>query len=371
MSLVKRKIEAAQLFNCKNLTPFIDSIIEVLPFKGVSMSRFYSCEFEGVQFLTKLCFYRKSTPEIYNRASSKTIPQVDAEIQILNKFRENIIEKGISPCILELVYHKICPVAKLVHKPQCEDLLMSEYKGTPANDVNYLMCTFWDLVENDMAHNKCAFLVMERCDMSFDDFIRKHVGTPIGVAIFKSLLFQLVYTIYAISRVYKKFRHYDLHTENVMLKFDTSFTFKANEQKYLVFHVDDQVYTVPYFGIIVKIIDFGFSILPEEGILSNNIDDKSIMYNRIDNDLLVFFHYIHHVINRSASDKTGAIEKMLAVLDPNLSYITYYPEGIRKLGDKVPTYKQMIDSKIWSEYRKNKTIPQQIFGEYGIELSKF
>ncbi len=373
MSLAKRKVEANQIFNCRDLKPFIDSIVQVMPFKGVSGSRFYNCEYDGVQFLTKMCFYHKSAPETYNRTSHKTVPSVDAEIQILRKFRDRITNKGVSPCILELIYDKICTgVSRFIpRRPACDDLQMSEYKDTPANDVNRMMCSFKDLIDNGLAHDKCAFLVLERCDMSLDEYLKRNLGSAISIAVFKSLLFQIVYTMYAISRIYPKFRHYDLHTENIMLKFDTSYKFKANDLKYLVFNVRNGnttvTYTVPYFGIIVKLIDFGFSMLPEEGILSAGIDDKKFMYHRADNDLLLLFHWINYTVMQSGSDKNGAIGRILNALEPNQAYITYYAEGIRRIADKIPTYKDMINNKVWNEYIRGTATRMQVYGEYTLE----
>ncbi len=111
MSNVTRQvIHAANIFDPDHLADFIASIVEVMPYGGVSMSRFYLCEINGVRFLTKLCFYRKGPKELYGRPVVKRkkspISHTDAEIRILTVLKNAITSAGISPCVLEIVYTK-------------------------------------------------------------------------------------------------------------------------------------------------------------------------------------------------------------------------------------------------------------------------
>lgn len=363
---VKKKISVSNIFNCSNLSNFISSIVQILPFKGASMSRFYICEYEGIRFLTKLCFYRKTPPEIYGKVSNKVIPYIDAEINILKLLKEKIIDKNISPCILELVYEQICTnINKLTPRDKICESLMIDYKDTvPEDDVEQLICKYNDLVKNGLAHDKCAFLVLEKCDISLDEYLRKSINTPVSLAVFKSLLFMIIYTIYAINCIYPGFRHYDLHTENIMLKFDPNYRFKATNPKFLVFTINNEKYSVPYFGIIPKIIDFGMSKLPEEGVISNAVEDRAQMYYRSENDLLWLFHWIHYTLSLTGGDKLGRVDKLLSRLEPNRTYVHYYTEYIRKIANKIPTYEQMINNKIWNEYKKFDVPKNQIYNEF-------
>lgn len=366
-AVLRKKLETGNIFNCTDLYPFISSIIQILPYKGISMSRFYVCEYEGVRFLTKLSFYRKSPPEIYGKVSKNVIPHIDAEINILKYFKENIIDKNLTPCILELVHTTICNgLENIVPKSHiCEQLMLDYRDNAPEDDVEQLICKYYDLVKNGLAHDKCAFLVLERCDMSFDEFLRKSINTPVSLAVFKSLLFLIIYTMYTLNRIYPKFRHYDLHTENIMLKFDTNYRFKATNPKFLLIHISDITYSVPYFGIIPKIIDFGFSSLPEENIISNVTEDRIQMYFRTDNDLLFLFHWIHFTLSNTGGDKLGQVDKLLSQLEPNRTYVQYYTEYIRKVEDQLPTYEDMIMNPVWNEYKKYKVPRNQIYSEYG------
>jgi hypothetical protein len=362
-SIVRKKIDAGKIFNCKKFEPFINSIIEVLSFRGVSMSHFYICEIEGVRFLTKLSFYRKSAPELYASTSKKTIPQIDAEIQILHLLRDNIINAGISPCILELVYEKRCSgITSTVNKKKCKDVSFGG-ENTVYESVQQILCLYNDMVRSGLAHDKCAFIVLERCDITLDEYLRKMYNTPTNVAVIRSLLFQIIYTMYAVTKIYPKFRHYDLHTENVMLKIDFKYKFDPTRPKYMKFVIGDQSYYVPYFGIIAKIIDFGYSQIPEEGVISNATDDLVNMFYRSNNDLLLLFYWINNVLHNNSSPSNDEIMKMLATLEPARTYVLYQTERIRNIEDQIPTYRDMVMSSVFNEYKRD-IGTAEIFGTY-------
>ena len=366
-----RKLSVSDIFDCSDINNFISTIRQVLPFKGFSMSKFFTCEFQGTKFLTKLCFYRKTPPEIYSKPDKKreSIPWVDAEIRILTIFKEKIIEKRISPCILELVYYKICNnLSKFTPREKlCERLMLEYHEQNFDEDVEQLFCKYNDLIKNQLAHNKCAFLVLEKCDMALEDYLKKSINTPVSLAVFKSLLFQIIYTFYAICKIYPNFRHYDLHTDNIMLRFDPSYKFKATNPKFLIYYIDGEVYSIPYFGIIPKIIDFGFSVIPEENIISNATDDKVLMYYRSHNDLLMLFHHIHHVLAAVDQGKVARVDKILSALEPNRTYIHFNTEYIRKIEDILPSYESMVHNNIFREYRKYTVPKAQIYDEFGTE----
>lgn len=363
--IVRNKIAAAKIFSCSDLSEFIQSIVQILPFKGWSKSRFYMCEVQGVRFLTKLCFYRKMPLEVYGKPTKAVVPHTDAEISILKIFKEKLIDKNITPCILELVYAHVCEgLSKVTPRDKICERLMTEHDARPEEEVQRQMCEYSDLVKNGLAHDKAAFLVLEKCDMTLDDYLKKSINTPVSLAVFKSLLFQIIYTFHTIYRIYPNFHHFDLHTDNIMLKFDSQYKFKATNPKFLVYHIDGETYNVPYFGIIPKIIDFGFSSLPEEGVISNATEDRMQMFVRSSNDLLFLFHWIHHTVASTGADKLGRVDKILSALEPNRTYVHYYTEYIRKVEKILPTYENMVKNKIFDEYRKYVIPKTQIYAEY-------
>ncbi len=359
--------KSEELFNCSNLSKFKASIIQVLPYHGISSSKFYLCSVEGVQFLVKLYFFRLSSPEIYGKINKSVVSQGDAELNILRILRDNIINHNITSCILELIDFKICnSLDKFIPKSRvCEQLLISGDVKTPEEDVDFVMCEHSDLVKAKLAHNKCVFMVLEKCDLTLHQYLDRMTGSPVNFAVFKSLLFQITYAMYAINTIYPKFRHYDLHTDNIMLKLNPNFKFNAAKPLFMIFTINKQKYAIPYFGIIPKIIDFGFSMLPEEHIVSDITKDRVQMYYRSQNDLLWLFHWIFRNIPYG-SDKMGHIENLLKQLEPNQTYTHFNTEYIRKHEHKIPTYAQMIQNPVWSEYKKYNATSDQIFNEFTV-----
>lgn len=343
------KFVAGVLFNCKSLRQFSDAIVEVLPFRGISMSRFYLCQYKRVQFLTKLSFYRKTPAEIFGKSTA--LPHIDAEINILQIFRREITDRNYSPCILELVYHKVCnDVLSLTpSNSECRDMLTDPVVPSE-NSLDYIICRYAGLIRSNLAHNKCAFLVLDRCDITFESYLHKLINTPVSVKIFKTLLFMIIFTVDVINQVYPGFRHNDLHTANIMLKIDPKFEFRANDIKFYEFDVYGVKHYIPYFGMIPKIIDFGMSTLPEEGIISNATEDPSAMYTRSENDLLLLFYWIHDSVASIDDSRMSDVESILRALEPAGLYVQNQANSIRDISNQVPTYKDMVTNPIWSEY---------------------
>jgi serine/threonine protein kinase len=320
-------------------------------------------------------FYRKSAPELYSRLPKTVVHQTDAEIQILKILRREFIYKGVTPCILEIIFDRVCEgvSSQTPTEEACDEIVLKK-KESPFTNVSNTLCRYADLVAGGLAHDKCAFVVLERCDMSFDDYLKKDITTPISASIIRSLLFQIVYTMYAIKRRYPKYHHYDLHTENVMLKLDRSYKFSANNQKYLKFTIPSRsggtktdTFIIPYFGIIAKIIDFGFSAIPEEGVVSDAVQDRISMFNRSDNDLLFLFHWIAAITRKNKTDPNSHVIKMLKQLDPTEMFLVYNTERIRGVEDKIPSYEDMVYSAVFKEFA-NVEVPQNhIYGTYQVK----
>lgn len=369
-----------KLFDCSDLTSFIYSIVRILPFSGSSESKFYICSYDSIivnrhagnkppvvspnvdvtgtnisvdknvrkggHFLTKVYFFYKSPKELYGDSNgSHTLAHADAEIKILTVLKR-LKDKNITPCILGLEYSKICGGVNKVAKDCAERGLMHS-----EDDAGLQLCEYLNMVNAGLAYDKYAFLVLEMCDMTLTNYLHNVVDAPLGVAIFKSLLFQIVYTVYVIKRMYPGFHHYDLHMDNVMLKIDPKYKYKVSNQKYIVYTIDDVSYTVPYFGVVPKIIDFGFAMIPEEGIISNIVEDKRIMYKRSKNDLLFLFHHINYALESTPKRYLTRVQKILQSLEPNQSYVHYITDNIRQHEDTIPTYEQMVSNKVWNEYK--------------------
>lgn len=349
------------LFDCKNFFKFAKSIVEDLNFSGFSQSKFYICKKGNIEFLTKVMFYRKSPPELYLKKYPKhMIHQTDAEIKILWLFKKQFIDTGITPCILEILHSTVCKLPKTLDYAGKDETVRQFYSTIKE---------FSDLAAAGLARNKCAFMVTEYCDMTLYNYLNNNVihHSPIHFSIFKTILFQIIYTIFAIKSKYPQWVHFDLHMGNIMLKFDYSYKFCSESPQYLVFHViksgKKTSFAIPYFGIFAKIIDFGFSVVPEKDIISDAIIDRDLMYWRHSNDLIVLFHNIS-IVAKNYSKITGLLHK----LEPNGLFVEYDMKKLEKNYKKIPSCEEMLFGGEFNVYIKDNIPAGQIYAEYQITI---
>ena len=362
---IKEALENSNVFNCESINEFTSTIRYKLNVKGhASGATFYICDYKGYSFLTKLVFYDKLYMEFYSETTS--VHSVDAEIRILEILNDKLVRKNITPCILELIYYKICNgIKKLIPKRStCDSLILRRANSTVDEIIARIFCEMRNQINVGIAHDKCAFLVLERCDMTLEQYLEKSLNTTVSVAVFKTLLFQIIYTFYTINALYPKFSHNDLHPANIMLWFDPHYKFKLTNPKYLIFHVENETYSVPYFGIMPKIIDFGYSSIPEEGINNIVMESKYISYAYVKNDLTVLFHHIYFSLTQGENNKLHRVSKILSSIDPSEMYMHMDYEYIRRHENVIPTYKQMIKSKAFNEYKNFKAPISQIYNEF-------
>jgi len=356
-----RSIESSKLFKCSDLSDFVDSIVTHLTPSGVSRAVFFICEYDGMQFLTKMVPYVKYHDML---PDENTMHPADTEIEILRIFREELIKKNITPCIIELIYHKTCTGISKYLKPwtKCEKILSDPTIKSVEHLVDHLLCEYKDYIDNKVYHDVLSFLVLEKCDMTIEAFFAREPLTPAGLAIIKSVLFHILYTLLVIRRMFPTFRHRDLHSNNVMLKFDPYYKFSAHNVKYFVYVIDGVEYSVPYFGIIPKIIDFGFSILPEKGIISASIKNPQAEYETYDNEFIHLMGGLYATAERYNTN-SAELDKLFRQLDPNRFYVTRVVALIRN-NKNVPTYEDMIKSELWDEYRTISPTKQQIYSRF-------
>ncbi len=354
-NIKSKKLEATNIFDCSDLTAFIASIRAVLPITSFSDSRFFICEIDNVKFLTKLTFYSKTPAQLYNAAVTPgAISQNDAELKTLSLLDEEIVNKNISPCIVRLIYYKICNnINKVLPNKICDELLGKTTMKIHER-IYDIFCDYYERMRSGIVNNQFCFTVLEQCDLTFDEYIRDiSVNKKVNINLIKSLLFQILYTSYRIKKKYPGYKHGDLHTNNVMLIIDKDYDYqskiKKNKQKYIVFKDGQNTYSVPYFGIICKIIDFAFTNIPEANIVSNIIDDKVMMYDRqhIDNDLIPFFSWTYHELHWCQQ-----VVDLLKFIEPNESYKYYTRVSyLRKIREKIPSYADMMRAAVWDDYK--------------------
>jgi len=329
------------VFDFDNIYKFLSIIQYKLRVENhYSKTYFYMCKYKNIKFLTKLGYYVKNDPELYKR--TENMHEIDSEIAILEYLNKlNIYTPGIT----ELLYYKKMKHSKLIKGNLCKHNANKKLGAANIDtekEIIFNTCTYQNMIRLGLAYDKVAFVILERCDISFKYIIMEPPNLMKDFVI--SFLFQIFYTLHIIHKYYPTFIHFDLHTNNIMLRFNPNYSHDEN-YKCIKYTFDDNkckhTAYIPYFGAIVKLIDFGFSSLPEKNIYNSVLDDKYISLNRSNKDI---YHLLHHiyVIN-------PAYDFILKEIDPQKHYITYSIDKINKL--KVD-YAKILKNDIFKKYYK-------------------
>lgn len=337
---------AKDIFDCTNIDRFIAAITAVLPYKGISNSKFYMCELAGASFLTKVSLYYKTASDVYGAADKTALHPTDVEIKILTLFKRQFTNTNITPCVIELMHVVVCDsISSMISNPQeCAGAEFPHWEDD--GGLRETLCRYSALVKDGLVYDKCAFIVLDQCDITLSAFMHKMTPTATNAAICKSFIFLVLHAFDAFTRKYPRFAHGDLHAGNVMIKFDPSYVFDVRTPMYLELTAGSTTYAVPYFGMIPKIIDFGFAALPELDIVSTIAFDKYHAHHRMTNDLILLFSDVHHIANEVG---LAPLMNLLSDLMPNHSYIDKNMEYIHSITS--PGYTAMMSNAIWDSYR--------------------
>lgn len=359
-SAIAERIIANNIFDCDHIDNFINSIVKrMTEFKGTSSSQFYICQVDSFLFLTKLCLYPKSDHDLYAKSKKGRMEMVDTERRILEAFHREFIKTGITNCIVDLIHVKVCQPSKFaVSLEDCEQLVESGDQSSRAH-VNRTFCIYAQQIAAGLALDKCMFMVLERCDVTFTEYIADL--TPIFLDSFKAIMFQIIYTIFAIKQKYPRFQHNDLHTSNVLLHYDHGFK-AMSEALYSVYTLVPATgkpveFYVEYLGLIPKIIDFGFSVLPEEGVVSKFVDEKHVFtFGQYPvRDVLRLLTEVYSILSGMNTD--GQMDPFIAFLDeldPSRTYRKLFPASIAKTAAKVPSLYAMLTGRAFAKMRRRK-----------------
>lgn len=347
------------IFDHKDINKFIDSIVVLYNFGGISGSLFAVCQAGGTKFLTKMCFYIKeayaTSGESTSGVSSVMSEPADTEIKILAFIKNKIIDKNHSPCFIEMLYHKTFDdfLASIPGDLGCDKL----GRGIRSNDelvnkVKDIICYRTALVRNGFALNKCSFIVLEQCAGTVADMIAGMAKDHMVLAfeVLRSFVFMVIHALWVMRKFDPKARHFDLHTQNVLVKFTASYDLDLSRTSYLKFPVKKGVdFYIPFMGALPKIIDFGFSTLPDNNIISNKVKDKFFTYHRAENDALLWFSGLN---GRLSSTRIGnRAYELFCALDPTKFFEYHYTDIINQHSDEVPSYEQMLMSGVFDSYK--------------------
>ena len=216
----------------------------------------------------------------------------------------------------------------------------------------------------------CQIICLENLDNTLDFLLEE---TNIADSHVISCLFQIIMTLITYQKLFD-FTHNDLHTNNIM--------YQKTDKKFIHYFYNDKYYSVPTFGKIYKIIDFGRAIYKFKGkqissdcfynkgeasgqynfSVFQNKNKKEIKLNK-DFDLTrlgcsLYDHYVEDFDN----EKTSPLIKLITewITDDNEKNILYKKNN----EERYPDFKlyKMITRKCTKnkpEIQLNKTIFQK------------
>jgi hypothetical protein len=170
-------------------------------------------------------------------------------------------------------------------------------------------------VKLEFARPEIAISSLEHCDYTLSRFLDLPPG-EIFADILRSIIFEIAACIKSVRATYPGFEHGDLHTDNVLIVM----TGKVAPGQVDEYVIDGVNYYKPRYGIKIKIADFGMSIVPELGIVSDQVLDR-VMISQNRHDLALLFRDIHY---SGSSTSAGVV----AALEPTLNYLKLNEQSV-------------------------------------------
>ena len=78
----------------------------------------------------------------------------------------------------------------------------------------------------------------------------------------------------------------------------------------------------------------------------------------------MFLHGLFIEITHGDREKHPQAVKFLRALDPTLAFQSHNADYIKRHADKMPTYDDMMSSRVWNIYRNVDVPPTKIYNEY-------
>ncbi len=249
------------------------------------------------------------------------------EIKFYKFLTSHVVSKNKSP-------HFVC----LYDNNECNNidaLLNKLYKCPNKNDIlvqkvedKYMQICIMKLQFDDNLLNKnYDVLTLEYIPIELSEYFIQHMNlfkskTKINLLcdIIDRLVFQLLYSICGLQKIYKFFIHNDLFMRNVLC-YDYN---EYNINDYMQYQIYNKKYFLPANGIFIKINDFGRSVLINK-IKSSTVSKFTAKYRYIDiNDRKSdIYNFLRDIYDGQNLDGVSlmSICKELKITDHNISLI--------------------------------------------------
>lgn len=319
---------------------------------------------EGNEFVVKMSTYDNPGPLTVPAVKGITyLPAPDVEIAIMQQLRKKIIRKGITPCIAELLSSKICEGALGQATAWQDNEITLHNSLSPENILIRKLVFEYDMMQRGVVYDKVAFVAIEKLGTTLASYIAILRDDALGKTIILSLIWWIIYTFGAIQTVFPGFRHGDIHLGNIMIYSDWNYALDDGIKYIEVTVKGDKpsTYWIPYLGILPKLIDFGHSSMPSEGIASNYTLLPYYSDTKQDDlhHLLAFIY--KNLVSRASNPSTRYLSTIINALSPQGYHSKMMPTAAPPPLDPFA----MLDNEIFSEYRSPKS-PSQIYSKYGV-----
>ena len=265
--------DVRKVLGCDNIGQLMLKITSAKSMTTYGQSGNYSCAIDDIKFFVKIALYSVSVYDHWKVPDAPSCAMVDAEINIMRAIKTKIIDRGYCPHFVEILALSRCEnIAKFIlDKDKCKQQQLG--RASKDHYPQSLLCTFMEIVNIGLAIDKFALVFSEFCEFSVSEYIMRHAPLfpSIRDQMIISIIFQIYYSLEVAKRVWSGFRHGDMFPYNIMIKLAPEWgeNFSTGERHYLRYVLDGHTWNVPFFGFFVKIIDFGHSEIPEEGIISS------------------------------------------------------------------------------------------------------
>jgi hypothetical protein len=106
---------------------------------------------------------------------------------------------------------------------------------------------------------------------------------------------------------------------------------------------------VPYYGMIAKLIDFGYSSVPEAKIISVSEDSSMVRVNR-DDDIIYLFRSIYETIQEIGGPAQRIVEDVLSAIDAQSIYKHVSVSQRKQEEANMISVREMLD--LFANYKK-------------------
>jgi hypothetical protein len=238
------------------------------------------------------------------------------EIEFYKFFTKEFLLKNITPHFVGYYSnYKLIDISKIFPK-KC--ILISEKLFMDPKKINTIEDKLCKLkYEHKFGEIKptADIVILEKCDhtieQSINNIIKKHDYIDELKYFINRTIFQFIYSMACLQKLYPKFIHNDLFLRNVLGTIEDKYT----NDDYVEYIFNNKSYYLPANGFYLKINDFGFSLNPPY-IISTLLEDVkswpisiNMAYDDPKRDIFTFLYDFYDGANHGANSMMTLLKK--------------------------------------------------------------